>query len=253
MPDQVPSLLQFLESLGLAHLVATFQAEDIDLSVLPLLGASDLADLGLSLGQRKKLMAALKRPEGGDAGHENRIQLRRLSVLFCDMVGSTDLGERLNIDEMQNLLGQYYAIAGRIARQHGGHIATVQGDGVIMLFGFPKAVEGTAAHCVQAALAFQSALDREPARLFGHGAIHIRTRIGVATGKAAVGQADGSVPGGAMHLVGPVVNRAARLQSCAAALSIAVDDRTREQTEAHFAFSQPEMVQLKGLPQDIAV
>lgn len=262
MPDQRSGLVDFLDGLGMAEWADRFLAEDIDMSVLPLLEPPDLSELGLTLGQRRRLLSALKAlaadtapptpgaAAGNRAGH---IRLRRLSVLFCDMIGSTDLGERLSIDEMQAVLAHYYAIAGRIADRHDGHIATVQGDGVIMLFGYPRAVDGMAAHCLQAALALQSALAAEPAPVFARDPIPIRTRIGIATGKAAVGRPDDRVPGGAMHLVGPVVNRAARLQTLAADLAIVVDERTREQAKAHFAFSDPEPVRLKGLQQDVAV
>lgn len=261
MTEGKSDFLRFLEGLDMGHLAPVFRAEDIDMSVLPLLETNDLVQLGLTIGQRKKLRAALdrlKRPVAApearqpDAG-DNQIYLRRLSVMFCDMVGSTDLGERLGIEQMQNLLAHYYDVARRVAADHGGHIATVQGDGVIMLFGFPKAIDGTAAHCVQAAAALQRALAAEPAQLFGEAPIHIRTRIGIATGKAAVAEADGSVPGGAMHLVGPVVNRAARLQTFAEDLSIVVDQHTRDQTDRHFEYSEPKAAYLKGLHQEVAV
>ena len=172
MPVPALSIVDFLESLNLAHLAATFEAEDVDMSVLPLLKPDDLVDLGLTLGQRKKLAAALSALDAtnetaaAEQG-EDEIQLRRLSVMFCDIVGSTDLGERLSIDGMQELLSHYYSVARRIADDHDGHIATVQGDGVVMLFGFPRVSEGTASRCVNAALDFQKTLAISPARLSG--------------------------------------------------------------------------------------
>ena len=133
----------FLEGIGLSQLIETFDAQDIDMSVLPMLDQSDLKELGLTIGQRKKLTAALaalkeaapssKVPEGAEA----EIQLRRLSVLFSDMVGSTELGVTLGIDDMQLVLQHYYDLAKQVVQRHGGYVIGTQGDGIVAVFGYP--------------------------------------------------------------------------------------------------------------------
>ena len=121
-------LSDFLAQVDLLHLQERLTAEDIDMTVLPLLDDGDLKELGLSLGQRRKLLKGLQSLNGDaspsatspDVPGTNPVQLRRLSVLFCDMVGSTQLGEQLDIDEMQIVLQHYYTVAETVARRHNG-------------------------------------------------------------------------------------------------------------------------------------
>ena len=188
------NLSEFLEQTDLSDLHEKLTSEDIDMTVLPLLEDADLKELGLSLGQRKKLLLGLKAmadkvatPEATKAKATNPVQLRRLSVLFCDMVGSTELGERLEIDEMQIVLQHYYDIASKVAQRHNGYLAGSQGDGLVMLFGYPKVLEGFAERCVLAAKDLQQRLADAPVLLDGHDPISIKTRIGIASGQAAVG------------------------------------------------------------------
>ncbi|SMX50669.1 adenylate/guanylate cyclase domain-containing protein [Maliponia aquimaris] len=252
-------LLEFLSGIGLPHLRDRLTAEDIDMSVLPLLVDDDLKELGFSLGVRKRLLkgiralgaAAGKDAPWPDAPGAGDVQLRRLSVLFCDMVGSTRLGEELDIDRMQVVLQHYYDIADRIVRRHGGHLAMSQGDGLVFLFGYPRVLEGFAERCVVAAHDLQGALIRSPVALAGRDPIRIATRIGIATGQAAVGVKHNDTSGDHTHLVGPAVNRAARLQAVARPNGIVVDRKTRELTETSLSYSEPESVSLKGLAEPV--
>ena len=260
MSGSANDITDFLLRAGLGDLVDQFVAEDIDVSMLSQLDREDLKELGLTIGQRKKLATALTKsrqmdPEASHSGDmgEVPIQLRRLSVMFCDMVGSTQLGERLNIDEMQSLLQHYYDVAHDIAQKHKGHVVGTQGDGVIILFGYPTALEGFAERCVEAAQALQTALVENMVQFEGHDPIRIATRIGIATGQAAVGQADDTLIGEHLRLVGPVVNRAARLQTVANAQSIAVDQKTQELTRHVIHYADVERHDLKGLPAGVEV
>ena len=254
------NLSEFLEQTDLSDLHEKLTSEDIDMTVLPLLEDADLKELGLSLGQRKKLLLGLKAmadkvatPEATKAKATNPVQLRRLSVLFCDMVGSTELGERLEIDEMQIVLQHYYDIASKVAQHHNGYLAGSQGDGLVMLFGYPKVLEGFAERCVLAAKDLQQRLADAPVLLDGHDPISIKTRIGIASGQAAVGLKDGDGPGGQIHLVGPVVNRAARLQTVAQPQSCAVDTKTRDLTQGSVAYGSAEQHPLKGMSESVDV
>ncbi len=262
MAGTTTELADFLTKINLPQMYDRLVAEDIDMSVLPLLDESDLKELGLSLGQRKKLLTALKglKTEPADAvavpdapETNNPVQLRRLSVLFCDMVGSTELGEMLDIDGMEAVLQHYYDIANTVARRHNGHIATSQGDGLVILFGYPRVLDGFAERSLLAAKDLQDTLSKTPVKIEGHSPINIFTRIGIATGQAAVGQKQNDMTGDHMHLVGPVVNRAARLQTIAHPQSCAVDAKTRELTASSVIYSEPERHRLKGLSEPVQV
>lgn len=257
MGDDATSLADFLAELGLTNLLDRFQAEDIDMSVLPDLDREDLRELGLTIGQRKKLAAGLEQlhamAQPPDAQDQVPVQLRRISVLFCDMVGSTELGEKFSIDEMQSLLQHYYEVAHDVAELHRGHVYGTQGDGVIILFGYPRALEGFAERCVQAAVTLQKRLAERAITLDGHDPVNIVTRIGIATGQAAVGQGEHALVGEAHQLVGPVVNRAARFQTVAHPRSIAVDQKTRDLTNHVARYAEPEQHDLKGLPTGVQV
>lgn len=254
-------LSDFLKRIDLLHLHDHLQAEDIDMTVLPLVDDNDLKELGLSLGQRKRLLKGLKElgtssPDTDaltELSGSNPVQLRRLSVLFCDMVGSTELGERLNIDEMQIVLQKYYDIASTIAQRHNGHLAASQGDGLVILFGYPRVLDGFAERSILAAKDLQETLSETPLVIEGHDPIYIATRIGIASGQAAVGLKHNEMSGDHIHLVGPVVNRAARLQTVAHPQSCAVDFRTRELSDRSVHYSEAEQHRLKGLSDPVEV
>lgn len=256
MTSPTPHIAKFLASIGLSHLHDVFSGEDIDMSTLPLLDKDDLKELGLTLGQRKKLLAAL---EGLDAQvpaqrrvveppEDAPIQLRRISVLFCDIVGSTELSQQHSIEDMQIIMQHYYEVAADVAKARDGYLVGSQGDGVVILFGYPRVLDGFAERCVQAAEDFQRALAERLVVFDGRPSFHIPTRIGIATGQAAVGQASGALRGDAMQLVGPVVNRAARLQTVAHPQAIVVDSKTEYLTRNAVHYSEVEAHDLKGLP-----
>jgi class 3 adenylate cyclase len=255
------ALVDFLSENGLLELLDIFSDQDIDMTVLPLLDKDDFKELGLTIGQRKKLLSALGTVQAQSNGiptparalDDAPIQLRRISVMFCDMIGSTQLSEQLSIEEMQSLLQHYYDVAHAVAQHRNGYVVGTLGDGVVILFGYPRVLDGFADHCVQAAQELQSALAKTSVVFEGQDPIYIATRIGIATGQAAVGQAGGGLPGDPMQLVGPVVNRAARLQAVAHPLSIAVDIKTQELTRNSVQYSEVEKHNLKGLPSGVEV
>jgi class 3 adenylate cyclase len=256
MTSPAPHISEFLASIGLSHLHDLFSGEDIDMSTLPLLDKDDLKELGLTLGQRKKLLAgldglgaqALEPQPRVEPPEDAPIQLRRISVLFCDIVGSTELSQQHSIEDMQIIMQHYYEVAADVAKARDGYLVGSQGDGVVILFGYPRVLDGFAERCVQAAQDLQRALAERLVVFDGRPSFHIPTRIGIATGQAAVGQASGALRGDAMQLVGPVVNRAARLQTVAHPQAIVVDSKTEHLTRNAVHYSEVEAHDLKGLP-----
>ncbi len=169
---------------GFERWVQLFADSEIDGEVLRELSENDLAELGLPLGPRRKLLKALETAAEQDAPavvastHPGAAERRQLTVMFVDLVGSTALSARLDPEEMGAVLRGYQnAVAGEVARFE-GHVAKFMGDGVLAYFGWPRAHEDEAERAVRAGLAVRDAVARlaagEP----------LACRIGVATGQA---------------------------------------------------------------------
>ena len=247
MPDLL--LKSILQSAGLGHLVGVFAAEDIDGTLLWSLQDSDLRELGLTLGQRRKLLQHLAghpaNPRAPAAAGMPEPELRRLAVLFCDLVGYTELTARTDPDEMRTLLTGYYAAAAAAAQEFGGFVAAQQGDGLVILFGYPITLEGTASRAIGTAHALLARIAGLSLQLPDGQRLGLSARIGIASGRAIVGHAD-QAPGTDVMMVGPVINRAARLQSVARPGTVVVDATTRSLAAAAFAFADLPDEALKG-------
>jgi class 3 adenylate cyclase len=251
-----PEVDAVLESAGLGQLSGRFAAEDIDRSVLWSLRDSDLRELGLTIGQRRKLLERLKSgtsPSGSSAEPlAMEPELRRLTVLFSDLVGYTELVTRIDPDELRPLLQKYYAAARAAAGVFGGFIASLQGDGVVMLFGFPATQGASADRAIGAAHAMMTGVSAISHRLTDGRTIGIAARIGVASGRAIVGYPAGAT-GGEPEMVGPVINRAARLQAIAEPGMVVVDEPTRSLASTTGAFLPLPDAELKGFGQKVPV
>lgn len=244
-----PDMETALQRIGLADLIVRFRDEDIDDALFWTLEEPDLKELGLTLGQRKKVISIIRgngtQPDLSETLPEG-FEMRRLTVLFVDMIGSTQLAERLSPDEMNDLFQSFYLAAGALARRFGGYVASLQGDGVIMLFGYPRTRLGDAERALGAALAMQHDLSVREYALPSGRQVEVSYRIGVATGPAVVGRPSEAVAGDGLHMVGQVMHRAARLQTVSPPLGIMVDGPTRSEVEGLFEFEDRPDVALKG-------
>jgi class 3 adenylate cyclase len=158
---------RWLGKVGFAEYADLFAANEIELATLPHLSEDDLKELGLPMGPRKKLLAAiaafgpaeLEKPEAPPASAE--AERRQLTIMFVDLVGSTALATRLDLEKLRDVTCRYQnLVAGEIARYE-GHVARFMGDGVLIYFGFPAAHEDDAERAVRAALAITGSLGRE--------------------------------------------------------------------------------------------
>jgi class 3 adenylate cyclase len=218
-------IAQWLEELGLGQYAQVFVDNDIDLEVLPDLEDIDLEKLGVTMGHRKKLLRAIAatfEAQGGDkadnahrpasASSATEAERRQLTVLFCDLVGSTALSTRLDPEDMRDVLRAYQdACAGVIAR-YDGFVAKFMGDGVYAYFGYPQAHEDDAERAINAGLGIVDAvgaLGRE-----------LRVRIGIATGTVAVGDIVGEGASEEAAIVGEAPNLAGRLNSSAVSVIV---------------------------------
>ena len=176
----------WLRSLGLDQYEANFRDNKIDADVLPQLTADDLKDIGVSaVGDRRRLLAAIAalsgptpsanapasspKPAPGK-GLQISAERRPITVMFCDLVGSTSLASKLDAEDWRNLVGAYLDEASAAVTGLGGHVLKKLGDGLMALFGYPQAQENDAERAVRAALAIQRALADLNARNAGSGA-----------------------------------------------------------------------------------
>src|SRR5262249_26232813 len=158
-------------TLGLGQYEALFRANEIDADILPELTEVDLEKLGIPLGHRKRLLRAISGlgvpgsplPNPPPQAGEGRVgadaaERRQLTVMFCDLVGSTALSVRFDPEELREELRAYQnAVSGVVAR-YDGFVAKFMGDGVLVYFGYPRAHEDDAERAVRAGLEIEAAV-----------------------------------------------------------------------------------------------
>jgi class 3 adenylate cyclase len=228
----------WLRGLGLEHYAPAFRDNDIDAEILPELTADDLIGLGVtSIGHRRKLLAAIAAlpeavpaaaPLPTEAAGIPAAERRQLTIMFCDVVGSTALATRLDPEDLREIIGAYHRAVAEVLTRFGGFVAKYMGDGVLAYFGYPQAHEDDAERAVRAGLAIVNAvasLDL-PQRL--------EVRLGIATGLVVVGDLIGAGAAEERAVVGETPNLAARLQALAAANTLAISESTRRQVGALF-------------------
>jgi class 3 adenylate cyclase/predicted ATPase len=233
--ELVITVADWLKSLGMSEYTQRFAENRIDISTLPDLTEQDLEHLGIALGDRRKLLRAIAGPRvdapltGAQIppAHERSIsrnmERRHLTVLFCDLVGSTALSTRLDPEELHAIIEAYRRTCTAVIVKFGGFVAGYFGDGVIAYFGYPKAHEDDAERAVQAGLALREALKK----LHDDAGKPLHVRVGIATGLVLVGDL---VAGGVARehdVVGETPNLAARLQALAGPDEVIISGDTR--------------------------
>jgi class 3 adenylate cyclase len=169
----------WLSRLGLEHYAELFRDNDIDGEILRGMTADDLKELSISsFGHRRRLLAAITALGAAAPAEAER---RQLTVMFCDLVGSTALSTRFDPEDLRELIGGYHRTVADTVGHFDGFVAKYMGDGVLIYFGYPHAHEDDAERAVCAGLAVIEAVGRLPARE------DLRVRLGVATGIAVVG------------------------------------------------------------------
>ena len=204
----------WLRSLGLGRYEVAFSDNSIDADVLPDLTDGDLAQLGVNLGDRKRLLKAIAslgaaypvtkptRPPSLSSSMDGA-ERRPVTVMFCDLVGSTSLAAKLDAEDSRNVLGAYLDEASAAVTDFGGHVLKKLGDGLMALFGYPKAQESDAERAVRAALAIQRALGELNERNAASGGPELAARIGLESGLVVVdatGEVFGEAPNVAVRL-----------------------------------------------------
>ncbi|MGA7865186.1 MAG: adenylate/guanylate cyclase domain-containing protein, partial [Stellaceae bacterium] len=242
----------WLKSLGLERYAPAFRDNEIDWDALPKLSAEDLKDLGVVLGgHRRKLLdaiaalgtalpAATVTAPSRDARASADAERRQLTVMFCDLVGSTALSTRHDPEDLRELIGDYHrAVADTVGRLD-GFVAKYMGDGVLIYFGYPQAHEDDAERAVRAGLAVIEAVGKLPGRE------DLSVRLGIATGLAVVGDLIGEGAAQERGVVGETPNLAARLQALAAPNALVIGEATRRQIGGLFDLEDLGAQQLAG-------
>jgi len=262
----------WLRSLGLGKYEAVFRENDIDETVLPNLTAEDLKELGVaSLGHRRKLLdaiAALRSnpnasasatpgPPAADAFPRDTAERRQpvpqsistaveatgerryLTVMFCDLVGSTSISAQLDAEEWRDLVGAYLDAASAAVTEMGGHVAKKLGDGIMALFGYPVGHENDAERAARAALSIQRALAEVNLKNASAGKPALLARIGIETGPVVVDAAG--------EIYGDAPNFAARVQALAEPGTVLVTVRVQRQIAGLFVAEERGATALKGV------
>jgi class 3 adenylate cyclase/predicted ATPase len=221
----------WLRDLGLERFEATFRDNAIDETVLPHLTEDHLRELGLPMGARIKLLAAiavLPRQEArpvtamtSGVPTADVAERRQITVLFSDLVGSTALSTQMDPEDLRKLISAYQKCVTETVRRFGGFVAKYMGDGVLIYFGYPAAHEHDAERAVRAGLELVAAVAKLKL------GTPLQTRVGIATGLVVVGDLIGSGQSQERGIVGETPNLAARLQGLAEPDMVVMADATR--------------------------
>jgi class 3 adenylate cyclase/tetratricopeptide (TPR) repeat protein len=251
-------IAEWLVSIGLGEYSQRFADDAIDLSVLRDLTEQDLKDLGVLLGHRRKILRAIA--ELNDAAlavtqkatepvSRDEAERRHLTVMFCDLVGSTALSARLDPEDMWRVIESYHACISEVIGRYEGKIARYMGDGVLVYFGYPRAQEDDAEQAVRAALVLIEAV----ANLQTNADAVLQVRIGIATGTVVVSELLIGEVSAEQAVVGETPNLAARLQALAEPGTALICPSTRRLSGGHFNYCDLGPVALKGWAEPVAI
>jgi class 3 adenylate cyclase/predicted ATPase len=242
---------EWLRGLDLAQYEPIFRENAIDADILPELTEADLEKLGVLLGHRKRMLRAIAARAAATPAAAPRAEgaeRRHLTVMFCDLVGSTALSARLDPEDLREVLGAYHAAVAAEVERFGGFVARYMGDGVLIYFGYPQAHENDVERALHAGLALVERIAR-----LHTGEVTLAIRIGIATGLVVVGDMIGSGEAQEWDIVGETPNLASRLQEMAEPNTVVVGETTRRLVGDLFECRDLGFVELKGLTNKVSV
>jgi class 3 adenylate cyclase/predicted ATPase len=251
-------IANWLEELGMSEYAQPFAENGIDFSVLRHLTDQDLKDIGVLLGHRRKILAAIAElaravplpPEATPTRPlkpEDSAERRQLTIMFCDLVGSTGLSSRMDPEDLRDVISAYQAACTNVIQTYDGMVAKLMGDGILAYYGYPRAHEDDAERAVRSGLDIIRAVDKlktpapEP----------LKVRIGIGTGLVVVGDLIGSGEAQERGVVGVAPNLAARLQAMAKPGTIVLSAATRRLLGTRFALRELGQHKLKGFAEPV--
>lgn len=272
-------IADWLAGIGLPQYAAVFAENDIEVDVVSSLNEADLEKLGVSMGHRKKIMAAIAQmrspsgasgtgtesallnaagpsrersttPSRGTESHLAAGERRQLTVMFCDLVGSTALAEQLDPEDLREVIRAYQQCAASVIERFDGHIAQYLGDGLLVYFGHPHAHEDDAERAVRAGMGIVAELQELvlPPPLTAESQLAVR--IGIHTGLIVMGNAGDDSTREQLAL-GDTPNIAARLQGLAQPGTIVISNHTQRLIGAKFEVEDLGAQPIKGIREPI--
>src|SRR6516162_9984372 len=245
---------EWLRGLGLEQYVPAFRDNDIDREVLRGLTTDDLRELGVaSIGHRRRLLDAIARLVDGQPSAEaspapsaamvsSEAERRQLTVMFCDLVGSTGLSSRLDPEDLREIIAAYHRSVAEVVRGFDGFVAKYMGDGVLAYFGYPRAHEDDAERAIRTGLGVVDTVGRLDGK-----SVVLQARIGIATGLVVVGDLIGEGSAQEQSVVGETPNLAARLQGLAEPNAVVIAAGTRRLAGDLFVYRDLGAVEVKGI------
>jgi class 3 adenylate cyclase/tetratricopeptide (TPR) repeat protein len=250
-------IAEWLEKLGMSEYADRFVENKIDVLVLRHLTDQDLKDIGVALGHRRKMLAAIREVAAATATEpkvfepepkrQDTAERRQVTVMFSDLVGSTALSARMDPEDLRGVISAYQKCVAETVRRFDGFVAKYMGDGVLVYFGYPQAHEDDAERAVRAGLALITAVGALKA------ASPLQTRVGIATGLVVVGDLIGSGSAQEQAVVGETPNLAARLQSIAEPDAVVIAESTRRLLGNLFELEDLGAKDLKGIAGPVPV
>ncbi|HWZ67637.1 MAG TPA: adenylate/guanylate cyclase domain-containing protein [Stellaceae bacterium] len=255
----------WLRGLGLEQYVPAFHDNDVDGEVLPDLTADDLIAIGVtSVGHRRKLLSAIaalgaaapapaQTATPASAPPPAQAERRQLTVMFCDLVGSTALSTGMDPEDLRDVIASFQSRCSAAIRRYDGFVAKYMGDGILVYFGYPRAHEDEAERSVRAGLDIVAAMAELNAAIRRPPGVELAVRIGIATGPVIVGDQIGEGTASETAVVGETPNLAARLQALAQPNQIVVSAATRAMLGDHFDLEDLGACELKGFAEPVPV
>src|SRR5215475_5083252 len=257
----------WLHQLGLAQYEPAFRDNEVDGDVLPDLTAEDLIAIGVTpVGHRRKLLSAIAAlgtaatapaptatPASGPplTPAPAQAERRQLTVMFCDLVGSTALSTGMDPEDLRDVITSFQSRCSAAIRHYDGFVAKYMGDGILVYFGYPRAHEDEAERSVRAGLDIVEAMAELNAAVPRPPGVELAVRIGIATGPVIVGDQIGEGTASETAVVGETPNLAARLQALAQPNQIVVGAATRTMLGDHFDLEDLGAYELKGFAEPL--
>jgi class 3 adenylate cyclase len=239
------------QKLGMPEYAQRFAENDIDASDLHDLTNQDLKDLGVPVGHRRKMLRSIAELRGivfpraqiaNEPTRQGSAERRQLTIMFCDLVGSTALSTRLDPEDLREIIADYHRHCAEVIVKQGGFVARYMGDGVLAYFGCPQAHEDDAERAVRAGLTLVGATTK----LSTGSGTALQMRVGIATGLVVVGDLAGDDPLGEYEVVGETPNLASRLQAAAEPDTVVIDRNTHRLLGRLFEYRAIGPLSVKG-------
>jgi class 3 adenylate cyclase len=238
----------WLNQLGMSEYAQRFAENRIDFSILPELTDQHLKDLGIALGDRLKMLRAIRElanaipaSSAPEPKAQDTAERRQVTVMFADLVGSTALSARMDPEDLREVIAAYHKCVAETVRRFGGYVAKYMGDGVLVYFGYPLAHEDDAERAVRAGLELVRAVSDLKTKA------PLQTRVGIATGLVVVGDLIGSGAAQEQAVVGETPNLASRLQGIAGPNTVVISESTRRLLGNLFELEDLGAQNLKGI------